>query len=85
MPNWGLDLPSNLGSEKPTDKGAAVLLKGLELTGKTALELFVDMNSGCFSPALSHLFPPKGTGFTKRYQNKTQLCMYPGSVFMVCI
>lgn len=44
------------------------MIKGLGLTGKTSLELLVDMNSGCFSAALSHLLPPEGTGFTKRYQ-----------------
>lgn len=75
MPNWGLAFPSNSDSENPTDKAEAALLKGLELTGKTALELFVDMNSDCFAPIPFHLFPLVGTGLTRRYQNKTVLCV----------
>lgn len=81
MPYWGFAFPSNPGLGKPTDNGAAALLKGCEPMGKAAPEFSVDMLSGRITLLLSHFSPLVGTGFTKRHQNKTVL-MCSGSVFM---
>lgn len=77
----GVCLPFESRFRKPTDNGAAALLKGCEPMGKAAPEFSVDMLSGRITLLLSHFSPLVGTGFTKRHQNKTVL-MCSGSVFM---